>query len=262
MSDCPTCASSQYARRIYAQKQANFWEYACPFQFASGAATFGTGCGSGSVLSESSRCCGSASESAEKDKTLPANLRYTEPLSYAAYKRHVTAQDLDSSNGKFGGHNLAPVVGDTDCLNCQPCTIEPSSGPAKFGAGCGPQPAPVRRMAPNVVVFRPASSLPVLNAYQWSSPESLYAFDSEEEYREAYNALYNGQMPLKTRFRFQSPQEQQRIWYGLAADNIGQQQAKDTRVQCTECGQVPIPYYRNYLESRYACACNQNKCQK
>ena len=261
---CPTCTGAQYADDIYDAKRSNFWEYTCPFRFATGSATFGASCGNGSIQSNTSGCCGSAAQSAADSI---GALRYREPLLFAAYQQRVRATDVLEQNRAASGAVLnatadAPRIGDTACIGCRDCSIEPSCGAAEFGSGCGPRPLPERRMRHNAVPFKPASSFPLLDRYPSGQAQALYAFDSEQAYIDAYNGIYNGQAPLRSRFHFQSPKEQQRLWYGVAPPNIGERPAKNIRANCDDCQQVPVPYYRNYLESRYACGCNRRQCAR
>ena len=160
---CPTCTGAQYADDIYDAKRSNFWEYTCPFRFATGSATFGASCGNGSIQSNTSGCCGSAAQSAADSI---GALRYREPLSFAAYQQRVRATDVLEQNRAASGAVLnatadAPRIGDTACIGCRDCSIEPSCGAAEFGSGCGPRPLPERRMRHNAVPFKPASSFPL-----------------------------------------------------------------------------------------------------
>lgn len=258
---CPTCASAQYTEQIYDAKRHNFWDYTCPYRFATGSATFGASCGTGSISSQTS-CCG-RHDAEQKDATAPADLRYTEPLSFAAYQARVRATDTETRDGQSEQVRAsAPRCGDTACIGCRDCSIEPSGNLTQFAPGCGPRPLPERRMRHNAVVFKPASSFPILDRYPSGQAQSLYAFDNEQDYVDAYNAIYNGQMPLRSRFRFQNPKEQQRLWYGVAPRDIGERPKAMLRAECSDCQEVPVPYYRNYLESRYACACNRRQCER
>lgn len=260
---CTPCVSQDYANQIYDARRSNFWDYACLFNFADGGATFPA----------DNACCGRgatdvlAAKTEKRKRCQQTNIVYTQPNSFAEYMRQV--HDLGTENGSSSGRNgrTTSVCGPLcRCQNCRPCTIEPESGGGVYGSfrpGCCPQPPFQRKMIPQGgPVFKPASALPVLDRYQWVQPESLYHFDTQAEWQKAYDGIYNANPALEAKFHFQNPAEQQRLWYGIKPPQQ-QKQGPQPKVECTQCGlDVPIPYYRGYLESNYSCGCNQRKCDR
>lgn len=303
-TDTHTCAAVDYTNRIYDSRRRNFWDYTCPWQFATGSATFG----------------GCKLQATPNARTAP-QLTYAQPNSFAEYMAgvhdvcepskpsssnalsdnlssqkpiaNVLLQDdprkpianvLLQAKPTNAAHSVGPrrskpyawqewrqtggcvSVGDTRRPGCRQCSIEPSCGGSdnsgSFATSCAPQAPFRRRMRYNGgPVFRPPSSLPALDRYQWSQPESLYWFDSPQEWAEAYDGIYNGNITPRAKFNFQNPAEQTRLWAGVppptkapCASEPGERAAYAT------CATTNLPYYRNYLESKYACGCNRQRC--
>lgn len=254
------CTSGDYVNSIYDANRPNFYDYACAFSFANGNATFGG----------NSACSRAAKEAAALKKATEPALIYREPVSYADYLRSVHSQQHQQQQYQQQATDMSLFNNSTllqdpaRCSNCQPCSIVPcGSGSEPFQSGCGPQPMFQRRMRYNGgEPFKPASALPILDRYQWSQPESLYTFDSDEEFQRAFDGIYNGNTALRAKFNFQNPREQQRLWYGIV-DRQSQRciSSEPIAAATSECDSVPVPYYRNYLESRHACRCNRLRCK-
>ena len=270
-----TCTGVDYVDRIYDWRRRNFWDYACPFQFASGNSTF-AGC---RLL-------------AQPNELTRPHLRYKEPTSYADYlatlgdypqvvtnvlatKKPLT-NVLAPPKKKEITNVLSPLKKSDGLLRegCVGCSIVPNCGDrdgqfsfaacAECDDRCAPQPVFKRRMLYNGQTFKPPSSLPVLDRYQWVQPEAMYYFYSPSEYMQAYDAIYNGNLQPRAKFNFQNPKEQTRLWAGIPPASSGEkQQAASSnagkRVDDT-CRDVPVPYYRDYLDSQYNCGCNRSRC--
>lgn len=245
-----TCTGVDYAERIYDSRRQNFWDYACPWQFATGNATVNCSC----------------SQSAQPNARSRPTLRYTQPNSFGEYLQrvHGLAAADSGDNEADGGCEIARAGG-PDRAGCVRCPIVPNCGnrDGAFASGeaCAPQPVFKRRMVYNGgPVFKPASRLPILDRYQWAQPESMYYFDSPQEFAEAYDGIYNGNAALRARFNFQNPAEQTRLWAGVPPPVPPPAECANPSAPHQTCGDVPVPYYRNYLESRYACGCNRQRC--
>lgn len=247
--NCISCSSSDYANAIYDSRRANFYDYACAFSFANG-----------NVAGR----CNDKNPAVAKSAKEQSQLVYREPNSFGEYMKmvHATTNSIETNENASSKPTAT-------------CSIAPcgNSGP-NFSTGCASQTPFQRRMRYNgSAPFKPASALPILDTYQWSQPESLYVFDTEEEYEEAFNGIYNGNLPLRRKFNFQNPKEQQRLWNGIGQNQQQPKQPKQPTLDATNCdcqsnrcystsSSVPIPYYRNYLESQYACGCNQKRCRE
>lgn len=149
-------------------------------------------------------------------------------------------------------------MGDGERVGCVHCSVVPHNGSPGFCEGCAPQPPYRRRMVHSGRTFVPASSLPVLDRYQWAQSEQLYEFDSPAEYREAYEGVYNHNAPLRVKFNFQSPGEQTRLWSGVPPPMP--KPCASTPPPQQGPGAPPIPYNRTYIDTRYACGCNRGRC--
>lgn len=229
------CTRIDYVDRMYDARRRNFWNYACPWQFATGNATFG----------------GCSLQAQPNARTKPL-LRYTQPNSYSEYMCQVHNINNTEEQVKASDHF-------EDKRGCVGCSIVPVNEDNTFDEGCGPKPVFKRRMRDNGQTFKPPSSLPVLDRYQWAQPESLYYFDSPKEYAKAYDAIYNGNLTPEARFHFQNPAEQTRLWAGIPP-TAPPVPFRSIEPPYSTCGNVPIPYYRNYLESKGACGCNREQC--
>jgi len=320
-TDTHTCTAVDYANRIYDSRRRNFWSYACPWQFATGNATFAgcrlqtvpnarttpqltyaqpnsyaeylagvhNTCGpSDVILSDSLQIEQDAANWQQQQQQAPiSNVLQTpqrntvqqKPIANVLQEGDKTPQQIVDSNATLmesvpmnrpfdwpERRRSCVAVGDTSRPGCRQCSIEPNCGnrDGTFGGNCAPQPPFKRRMRYNGgPVFRPASSLPALDRYQWAQPESLYWFDSPEQWADAYAGVYSSDAAPRAKFNFQNPSEQTRLWAGVppptkapCASEPGERAAYST------CAQTNVPYYRNYLESKYACGCNRQRCTR
>lgn len=228
---------TDYADNIYNDRRTNYWGHACARDLN-----------------------GFSPSGCYSDPKKPLN--YTEPRSFDAYMRQV--------------HNIPSRVrhqGMTheQCTACrgknkEPSLIVPQNNAPPFCSGCEPNRRPGgRRMVTQGRTFRPASSLPVLDRYNWMEPESLYTFDNDEEYQDAYNSIWNDNTPPTLMFNFQNPEEQMRLWYGGLAPKVSKIQ-RNAEKCCgarrgeTPKGVPPIPYNKSYIDVRYSCGCNKAQC--
>ncbi len=144
------------------------------------------------------------------------------------------------------------------------CSLTLSCGDGNFGESCNPGAAFKRREYPVGVTHIPATSLPVLDHHDWSSPAGLYHYDQPELYQESYLGAQDGHLARFTKFAYQNEEERLRLQYGILPpfpqpsvppppNTVPRYQPCPVKADAAP----PIPYFRSYLDLNSGCGCNK-----